>query len=185
MLWIALVLNGAMFVVETIAGLRVHSTGLIADGLDMLADASAYAIALSAVNKGAGFKSNAAILSGTLLLLLGIGVVIDVMRQLVAGEQPEASWMIGVSSVALAINATVLWLLSTQRRDEAHLQATWIFTRADVVANIAVILSGIAVLLTGSRYFDLAVGAAIGIYVIKEAIEIFRSTRAGRASTCN
>lgn len=180
-LWIALWLNAAMFVFETIVGLRINSTGLIADGLDMLADASAYAIALTAVSRGLAFKSNAAVLSGTLLLLLGIGVVIDVIRRLVSGEPPEGSWMIGVATVALTVNASVLWMLSKQRRDEAHIQATWIFTRADVIANIAVIASGVAVALTDNRYFDLAVGAAIGLYVIKEAIEIFRSTRTAKA----
>jgi len=184
-LWIALVLNAAMFFIETIAGLRINSTGLIADGLDMLADASAYAIALVAVGKGAGFKSRAAVLSGTLLMLLGIGVVADVMRRVVSGEPPEGSWMIGVATVALAVNATVLWMLSKQRRDEAHIQATWIFTRADVIANIAVIASGLAVLVTASRYFDLAVGAGIGVYVIKEALEIFRTTRNASGTSCS
>lgn len=176
-LWIALLLNSVMFVVEMIAGLHAHSTGLIADGLDMLADAAAYAIALSAVNRGSRFKSHAALLSGIMLLLLGIGVVIDVMRRLFTGEPPEGSWMIGVSAVALAVNATVLWLLSRQRRDEAHIQATWIFTRADVIANLAVIFSGIGVWLTGNRYFDLAVGGVISLYVSKEALEIFRKAR--------
>lgn len=74
--------------------------------------------------------------------------------------------MIAVAAVALAVNATVLRLLGKQRQQEVHIRATWIFTRADVVANSAVILSGIAVLATGIRYFDLVVGAAIGLYVI-------------------
>ena len=85
--------------------------------------------------------------------------------------------MIAIAAVALAVNATVLRLLSKQRQDEVHIRATWIFTRADVVANIAVILSGVAVLLTDIRYFDLIVGAAIGIYVSKEALEILREAR--------
>ena len=62
-LWIALALNATMFVAEVVAGVLGHSTGLIADGLDMLADASAYAIALVAVGRSASFKANAATLS--------------------------------------------------------------------------------------------------------------------------
>jgi len=169
-----------MFVAEFAAGILANSTGLIADGLDMLADASAYAIALVAVGRGGRFKANAATLSGFLLLLLGIGVLIDVARRVVSGEPPEGAWMIAVAAVALAVNATVLRMLSKQRQDKVHIRATWIFTRADVVANVAVIVSGIAVVITGIRYFDLVVGAAIGLYVIKEALVILREAREAR-----
>lgn len=173
-LQIALGLNATMFIVEVTAGLFASSTGLIADGLDMLADASAYAIALAAIGRSGRFKANAATLSGCLLLVLGLGVIIDVVRRIISGEPPEGLWMIGVAAVALAVNATVLRLLSKERSQEVHMRATWIFTRADVVANAAVILAGIAVLLTGIRYFDLIVGIGIGLYVVKEAIEILR-----------
>src|SRR5574338_1522498 len=74
-LWIALALNASMFVIEVTAGWLGHSLGLIADGLDMLADASAYLIALVAVSRGPRFKANAATVSGALLLLLGLFVL--------------------------------------------------------------------------------------------------------------
>ena len=182
-LWIALALNGTMFVAEVTTGLLANSTGLIADGLDMLADASAYAIALVAVGRGASFKANAALSSGLLLLLLGLGVLVDVARRLVSGEPPEGLWMIGVAAVALVVNATVLRLLSKQRHDEVHIRATWIFTRADVVANVAVLLAGLGVFVTGSRFFDLVVGGLIGLYVIKEAVEILRDAREARSAS--
>lgn len=183
-LWIALALNATMFVAEVTAGLIANSTGLIADGLDMLADASAYAVALVAVGRGARFKANAAMSSGLLLLLLGLGVLADVVRRSVSGEPPEGLWMIGVATLALTVNFTVLRLLSRQRQDEVHIRATWIFTRADVIANAAVIAAGVAVYVTSIRYFDLAVGALIGLYVIKEALEILKDAhRARRAAT--
>lgn len=175
---IALALNAIMFVVGVSAGIYAHSTGLIADGLDMLADASAYGIALLAIGRHPRFKANAALASGGLLLLLGIGVLVEVGRRSFSGEPPEGLWMIGVAAIALTVNASVLRLLGKQNQDEVHIRATWIFTRVDVIANIAVIISGIAVHFTGIRYFDLAVGAAIGLYVVKEAIEILDHARA-------
>jgi cation diffusion facilitator family transporter len=180
-LLIALCLNAAMFVAEVTAGVLGNSTGLIADGLDMLADASAYAIALAAVGRGGRFKANAAMLSGVLLLILGAGVIVDVARRFISGEPPEGLWMICIAALALAVNASVLRLLNRQRRDEVHIRAAWIFTRADVIANAAVILSGIAVLATGIRYFDLVVGAGIGLYVAREALEILGDARKQRS----
>jgi len=177
---IALALNATMFVLEVTAGWIGHSLGLIADGLDMLADASAYAIALAAVARGARFKANAATLSGALLLVLGFFVLIEATMRVASGEAPEGLLMIGVASIAVAVNASVLRLLGRHRESGVHLRATWIFTRVDVIANVAVVLSGIAVLVTGIRYIDLVVGTAIGLYVCKEALEILSSARKAR-----
>ena len=174
---IALGLNATMFVAGVTAGIIAGSSGLIADGLDMLADACAYAIALGAVNRSGSFKAKAAGASGFLLLALGIGVLIDVARRTVAAEAPEGWIMIVVASIALVVNANVLRLLSKQRNQEVHLRATVIFTRVDVVANFAVILSGVAVLATGFRFVDLLVGGAIGLYVIRGAVEILGEAR--------
>jgi cation diffusion facilitator family transporter len=181
-LWIVLVLNAAMFAIETGVGLAAHSAGLIADGLDMLSDASVYAIALVAIGRSARFKAEAARWSGWMLLLLGGGLLAEVVRRFFTGGAPEGGWMIGVALLALAVNLAALRILAQHRRGEVHLRAAWIFTRMDVVANVAVLASGALVLATGNRYFDLVVGAAISVYVVREALEILREAHAARAA---
>lgn len=182
-LWIALVLNAVMFVVEVSAGILVDSSGLIADGLDMLSDAAVYAIALAAIGRTDRFKANAALFSGVMLLILGFGLLFEVVRRTIEGSAPEGAWMIGISTIALIVNIIVLRLLSKQRSEEVHLRAAWIFTRADVVANGAVLIAGLAVLVTQIRYFDLVVGAAIGAYVIREALEILAEAQGARSNS--
>ena len=177
---IALALNTTMFIVGLVAGLLGQSSSLIADALDMLADASAYAIALGAVGRSARFKAGAATLSGSLLLLLGVMVLLDVGRRALLGSEPESAVMMAVAFVSLLVNATVLRMLGRYREGEVHLRATWIFTRVDVIANVGVMLSGLLVLLTGSRFPDLVVGGAIGVYVMKEAFEILGEAREAR-----
>jgi Co/Zn/Cd efflux system component len=172
-----------MFIVGLVAGILGQSTSLIADALDMLADASAYTIALTAVGRSARFKAGAATLSGSLLLVLGLGVLVDVARRAFFGSEPESFVMIGVACISLVVNTTVLRLLGRFRKGEVHLRATWIFTRADVIANIGVIASGLLVLLLDSRYPDLVAGAAIGCYVVKESLEILREAREEKATT--
>jgi len=174
---IALSLNATMFVVGLVAGVVAESTGLIADSLDMLADALAYAIGLVAINRSAFFKSRAATLSGTILLLLGIGVLVDVVRRWIFGASPESEIMLVVASLSLLVNSYVLHLLKRHKGGEVHLQATWIFTRADVIANLAVICSALFIWFTGWRYIDLIIGTGIGLYVIKEAFEILKNAR--------
>jgi Co/Zn/Cd efflux system component len=177
---IALALNATMFVVGIVAGLIGQSSSLIADALDMLADTSAYATALGALGRSARFKAGAATLSGGLLLVLGILVLLDVGRRALVGSEPESMVMMTVAFLSFLVNTSVLRLLGRYREGAVHLRATWIFTRVDVIANIGVMLSGLLVLVTASRFPDLVVGGAIGIYVVKEAIEILSEAREAR-----
>lgn len=173
---IALILNLIMFVIGFIAGIIAQSTALIADSFDMLADSATYFLGIIAVGRSAKSKKTVAFISGSLLLILGLSLLLEVGRRAWFGSSPESSLMIWVACLSLIINTIVLRLLRNFRNGEVHLHAAWIFTRADVVANIGVIISGILVLLTKSRYPDLIVGFAIGLYVIKESFEILKSS---------
>lgn len=175
---IALVLNAAMAVIGGLVGWIAQSTGLLADALDMLADATAYTIALLAIGRSALFKIRAATLSGSILLALGVGVLFEVGRRLIYGAEPLSEWMIGTALLSLVVNLTVLRLLAPMKSGDVHLRATWLFTRADVVANLGVIIAGLLVLWLGVPYPDFVIGALIGLYVIKEALEILRDVRA-------
>jgi Co/Zn/Cd efflux system component len=123
-LWIALILNAGMFVLEVWTGIVFNSAGLLADGLglDMLSDAAVYAIALVAIGSSLRFKANAAFFSGVSLLILGIGLVLEVVRRLLTDSTPEGLWMIIIAMVALIVNVIVLRLLSRQRSDEVHMR---------------------------------------------------------------
>jgi len=172
-----------MFVVEMIGGVIGESSGLIADSLDMLADASAYAIAIAAVSRGSLFKARAATVSGAILLLLGLGACVAVIARAITGSEPESLIMAALAIPALVVNTIVLRLLSKHRNGEVHLRATWIFTRADVVANVAVLVAAMLVFVTGSRYPDLVVGFGIGLYVTREALEILKDAAQERAAS--
>ncbi|MFC7781257.1 cation transporter [Legionella taurinensis] len=182
---IALALNLTMFFVGLTAGIIAQSTGLIADSLDMLADASAYMLSLLAVGRGMRFKTTTAGLSRSLLLILGVGVLIDVGRRALLGSSPISTVIISIACISLVVNSVVLYLLRSFRNGEIHLRATWIFTRADVIANIGVILSGGLIALTKSRYPDLIVGFIISLYVIKEAFQILGEARKTQLTTNN
>lgn len=179
-LWIALGLNAAMAVIGALAGWIAQSTGLLADALDMLSDATAYAIGLAAIGRTARFKANAAMLSGGLLLLLGVVMLVEVGRRAIGGSEPASGWMIGIALLSLVVNIVVLRMLTPLRSGDVHLQASWIFTRADVAASAGVVLSGVLVALTQSRYPDLVVGTLIGLYVVREAFEILGEARTAR-----
>lgn len=171
---VALVLNLTMFAIGIVAGWAAQSTGVLSDALDMLTDAAAYALALMAFRRGLAFKKIAARWTGGVLMLLGAGILAEVIRRWYAGSEPVGTVMLAYSVISFAVNFYVLLQLAKYRRGEVHMRASYICTRADVLGNVAVFASGGIVLATGFRLIDLLVGFAIGLYVLKEAIEILR-----------
>ena len=169
---VALALNLTMFVIGTIAGLLAESTGLLADALDMLTDAITYGLSLMAISRGLAFKKNAARWSGGILVVLGFGIILDVVRRWFFGSEPVGSVMMVYSTVSFAVNLYVLTQVAKFHRGEVHLRASYICTRADVIANLAVFASGGIVAVTGLSIVDLIIGSLIGLYVLKEAVEI-------------
>jgi Co/Zn/Cd efflux system component len=167
-----LAINAVMFVTELIVGVWAQSTGLIADSLDMLADAAVYSVALLAVGLSAAKKVRAAHLSGWLQALLAAGVLFEVARRFWAGTEPMSTLMIVMASVALIANTLCLYLISQSRSDGAHMKATKIFSTNDVLANLGVIVAGGLVAWTGSGYPDLVIGGIIGIIVLDGARRI-------------
>src|SRR4029077_5092996 len=67
-----LAINASMFLLEVAIGWFAQSSALLADALDMLADAAVFAIALLAVGRSARFKAQAAFSTGVFQLVLGL-----------------------------------------------------------------------------------------------------------------
>jgi len=177
-----LVINATMYFLEMAAGVLAHSTALLADSLDMLADAAIYGIALYAVGKPHSAKRRAAFTSGIFQGILGLMVVGEVIRHFLYGSEPVSLVMIVGGAAALAANISCLWLLRKQRRGEVHIRASWIFTRTDALANLGTILGGTLVFATRSALPDSIAGAAISLVVLYGSFEIIRDAVSERPS---
>lgn len=175
LLWTVLLINFGFFVIEITTGFISRSMGLIADSLDMLADAIVYGLALWAVGAAVARKKKVATLSGYFQLgLSGIGLI-EVIRRFIGVEEiPDFRIMIGVSVLALIANSICLYLLQKSKSTEAHMKASMIFTSNDVIINTGVILAGVLVLLTQSKYPDLIVGTIVFLVVVRGAIRILK-----------
>lgn len=173
-LLILLGINGFMFVAEFVAGLLGDSMGLISDSFDMLADASVYGISLFAVGKSLQTKRLSARVNGSLQVIIGVVIFYEVIRRFVTGSDPEPTYMIFVSILALAANVYCLYLLSGKKEKGVHMKASYICSSTDVMANTGVILAGVLVLFTGSAYPDLVIGLIVTGIVLRGAWAIFK-----------
>lgn len=167
-------INGAMFVFEMVVGLIAQSTGLIADSLDMFADAAVYGLALYAVGRAAAMKVKAAHFAGWLQVLLALGALSEVVRRAFFGSEPESALMMSIGLIALIANVSCLMLIAKKRDRGAHMTASYIFSANDVIANAGVIAAGALIAWTGSPYPDLVIGAVIGLVVLNGARRILK-----------
>lgn len=170
----ALVANVVMFVVGLVGWRVAHSAALLADALDMLADASGYAIAFLAVGRSERLQRAAARWNGTMLMALGVGVFVEVAHRWSGGAEPHGGWIMLFACLSLLVNGFVLHTLRGYRESpELHLRATWVDTRADVLVNAGVLVSGALVAASGWRVIDLLAGAILAIFVIHEGWELW------------
>jgi len=169
-------INFVLFLMEIGVGWYAQSIGLIADSLDMLADAIIYGIAFYAIAKSHKIKANAALLSGYFQLMLAALIGLEIVRRFFYGSEPVSELMIIMGIIALLANSYCLKLIYKHRNSEVHMRASWIFSANDVLANLGVILGGILVFWLDSQLPDLIIGCIItglllwgAIYIIKDA----------------
>ena len=177
-LWWVLGINFCFFIIEMTTGWISASMGLIADSLDMLADALVYALSLFAVGTSVSRKKKVAGISGYLqmgLALLGFAEVIR--RFFSSSETPLFKWMIIVSVFALAGNLVSLLLINKAKSEEAHMQASAIFTSNDIIVNGGVIVAGVLVYFLDSKWPDLIIGGIVFSFVMRGALRILKLSK--------
>lgn len=174
-------INFTMFVVEIILGIYAESTGLLADGLDMLADSFVYGLSLYAVGKAIAMKHKAAYFSGIMQISLGLLCLVEVGRKFYFGSEPLSNYMILVSIVALFANVWCLALIHKHKDGEVHMKASWIFSANDVIVNTGVIFSGLLVYFFKSNLPDLLIGGIVSLIVIRGGISIIKLSKIKKA----
>ena len=178
LLWAVLLINFVFFVLEMTTGFISGSMGLVADSLDMLADALVYGLSLFAIGTTVVQKKNVAKWSGYFQIVLAVLGFTEAVRRFIGTEAlPDFRTMIIVALLALIANGVCLYLLQRSKDREAHIQASMIFTSNDVLINLGVIVAGVLVLWLGSSLPDLIISAVVFVIVSLGAVRILRLAR--------
>ena len=177
-LWIALAVNGAMFVVEMFAGAAAQSRSLQADALDFFGDSANYAISLTVAGMAIHWRARAALAKGATLVLLGVFVLVTAAYAALNGATPEPQTMGIVGISALVANVGVALILYRFRSGDANMRSVWICSRNDAIGNIAVVAAAWGVFGTGTAWPDLFVAALLAALGISGGWQIILQARA-------
>jgi Co/Zn/Cd efflux system component len=176
-LWVALVVNAAMFVVEIAAGLSAGSVSLLADAVDFFGDAANYGVSLAVLAMVPRVRARAAQLKAACMAAFGVFVLVRAAWAWQTGEVPEPMTMGVVALAALAANVGVALLLFRYRAGDANMRSVWICSRNDAIGNLAVGAAALGVFGTGSAWPDLIVAAFMALLAISGAATVARQAQ--------
>lgn len=176
-LWIALVLNAAMFVAELGAAWASGSVSLLADSIDFFGDAASYAISLAVLGLSLAARARAALFKAACMGGFGLFVLGQAWWKLRSGEAPAPLTMGTVGLVALVVNAGVAWMLYRFRGGDANMRSVWICSRNDALGNAAVLLAALGVFGTGTAWPDLLVASVMAALALSGAATVGRQAR--------
>ena len=176
-LWIALVVNAAMFLVEIVAGVQSGSLSLLADAVDFAGDAMNYAVSLAVLASALAWRARAAMLKAVSMMGFGLYVLGAALWSVWYGGVPLTTTMGAIALLALVANIAVAWMLYAFREGDANMRSVWLCSRNDAIGNLAVFIAALGVFGTGSAWPDLAVASLMAALALHGGWTVLQQAR--------
>lgn len=176
---IAAIITASYMLVEIIGGLWVNSIALVADGVHMLTDAMALAVAwwgFYISHKPANEKMTfgyqriqilSAFVNGFTLLLIVGGIVAMAVHRFLEPQEVMGREMFIIALIGLLNNLVVFWILHSGDQKSMNMRGATLHFLGDTLGSVAVIGGAILIYLTGWTPIDpilsLIMAAIIGI----------------------
>lgn len=173
-LWIVIVLNAVMFVVEMTAGQLAKSQALQADALDFAGDALTYGISLAVIGASIRARTNAALIKGISLLMMGLWVFGSTVYRVFYVGVPTAEIMGAIGFLALLTNLASVLLLVRYKDGDANVRSVWLCSRNDAIGNVTVMIAALGVWGTTTGWPDLMVATVMAGLFLSSSFQIVR-----------
>jgi len=166
-----------LVVAELVGGYLGHSIALISDALHNLSDIPTLLISWIALRWGArpadqertyGYQRAgilAAFTNGILLVVVALYLFWEAFQRLRNPIAVHEGWMIGMSVLALCINAGITLALVRSRHD-LNLRSLVLHNFGDALSNIGILGAAIGIRMTGATWLDPAIGLVIAALVL-------------------
>src|SRR4029079_3323702 len=171
-------LNFGYFGIEFAVARGIGSVSLFADSIDFLEDASVNFLILAALGWTARRRARIGMALAGILLIPGIATLWTAWEKFLSASVPAPIPLSLTGAGALAINLSCALMLARYRHHAGSLtRAAFLSARNDVLANIAIIATGLVTALTTSPWPDLVVGLGIAAMNADAAREVFAAAR--------
>jgi cobalt-zinc-cadmium efflux system protein len=184
----AIVVLGALLIVELAAGIAANSLALLADAGHVFADVSGMLLSLVAIRVAARpptgarsfglYRLEMLVAAANAVLLLGIAVVVlvEAVRRLAAPPDVQPGLVIVVAIVALAGNVAALRLLAGGQRESLTMRGAYLEVVGDLLGAAAVLVAGLVIALTGWHPADAVASILVAVLIVPRTLRLLRDS---------
>jgi cobalt-zinc-cadmium efflux system protein len=174
-------------VVLVVAGLRAHSLALLSEAGHNLSDFLALLLSWVAVvvaNRPANSSKTygyhragvlAAFVNAATLVIIAFFIFYEAVQRFRSPAPVRAGLMMAVAAVGVIMNGAITLLLFRSNRD-VNIRSALIHEIGDTLSTAAVIIGGLAIMVTGQVWIDPALSFAIGVMILWSSFGIIRET---------
>jgi Co/Zn/Cd efflux system component len=171
-------LNLSYFGIEFAVALAIGSVALFADSVDFLEDASINFLIFFGLGWSAARRANLGMLLAVILLVPGLATLWTAWGNFSTAHVPSPVPLTLAGLGALAVNFRCATMLARFRDHSGSLtRAAFLSARNDVLANIAIIITGGVTAATASHWPDLITGLGIAAMNADAAFEVYEAAR--------
>jgi cobalt-zinc-cadmium efflux system protein len=185
---LAMGLNGAIVVVQVVAGILAHSVGLIADAGHNLGDVAGLAVAVVATRLATRAPSPrrsfglhragvlAAQANGVSILVLSGIVIVESIRRFGTDQAVDGAVVAVVAGIAVVVNLLAVRVVHPHAHD-LNTRAAMLHLVGDAAASAAVVVAGTVIWATdGWRWLDPGLAIVIAVVIGVGALRLLART---------
>ena len=185
-LFIVVLLNFLITIVQVIGGLYAGSLSLISDALHNFSDGIAIAISYFAIkiaSKGNdekrtfGYKRAtilAAFINSAILIIISIFLFKEAYIKFINPQPINGGVVIWVALVGLIANMIGVMLLQKGSKGDMNIRSSYLHLLSDALSSVVVVIGGIVIYYFKLYWIDPILTIAIGLYVLKESFGIIK-----------
>jgi cobalt-zinc-cadmium efflux system protein len=184
---LSLVLTLAYVLLLVVAGIRAHSLALLSEAGHNLSDFIALGLSWFAVylesrpastTKTFGWRRAgvlAALANAATLVVVAFFIFYEAFRRLRAPHDVHANTVIWVAAAGVVLNGIIAVMLYRTSRD-VNIRSAFLHQMGDALSTAAVVVGGIAMVITGQFWIDPALSVGIGALILWSSFGILRET---------
>ncbi|EGQ19324.1 zinc transporter ZitB [Sporosarcina newyorkensis 2681] len=189
-LLISFFIIASYMIVEAIGGYLTNSLALLADAGHMLSDAISLGIALIAFKLGEKlasmsktfgnkrFEILAALLNGVTLILIALFIFYEAIKRFANPPEVATTGMLIVSSIGLAINILVAWIMMRggDVEENLNMRGAYLHVISDMLGSVGAIAAALLMMFFGWGWADPLASVIVAALVLRSGYYLSKSS---------
>lgn len=176
-------------IVEAVGGFLTNSLALLADAGHMLSDSISLAIALTAFKLGEKVASKsktfgykrfeilAAVLNGVTLIIIALFIFIEAVKRFANPPEVATTGMLIVSSIGLAVNILVAWIMMRggDVEENLNMKGAYLHVISDMLGSVGAIAAALLMMFFGWGWADPLASVIVAGLVLRSGYFVSKS----------